>query len=168
MKKLSQKESGYIVPKKSVDFYEKKGLRCDNCIVYNLENKTCLYVQGKLNDEGVCNLWTTNHKMPLNFVSGKEAKEILKERKLTYKESGYNCSSSIGEKYRPVKEGKGTRCGSCIYYFNNKCKIVSGNISQYACCNLWTEKGETSFHYISAQKIKEKLIDIEDIGDCYE
>lgn len=163
-KQITITESGYIEPYRTVDTVTKRGLRCDNCNRYDLSNKTCDVVSGKLNDHGVCNIWTNVEScMDWRFVSHEEANIILsRHEKLSKSQAGYMI---IPDKYAPKRMGKGTSCGTCKYFSNHgTCALVSGEIWRTGCCNLYSENGTTiSQPYISGQQILEKIPDIEDL-----
>ena len=163
---LTKEESGYILPVLTTD---PKGLRCDNC--YFFKRETCTLVKGKIDGAAVCNLWSKTNKLPsLDYESFDTLMKILETRKTTKQESGY-VDGRFTRSVKPHHAGKGTRCGSCLSFIPSTpsgeggCHSVEGNISPYACCNIWHEsKGKTP-HFISGDQTRKKLemADIEDL-----
>lgn len=158
--KLTKKESGYILPKLTVDT---RGLRCDNCRFYDIRH-VCSPVKGYIHPGAVCNIWSYTGSVSLDYASSKELAVIFKTRKPTKLEAGYIDARST-MMVKPYKKGKGTRCGSCISFIGEYglCKAVDGDINEYACCNLWREDPDTNSNYISGEQAKHKLADIEDL-----
>mgnify|MGYP002083290914 CR=1 FL=1 len=87
MNKLSFSESGYIIPNSKIYPKSGKGIRCGTCYYYKYYDKflskgKCAIVNGEINTQGCCNLWTnTGDIEDLNFLSGKDILKKLKGNK---------------------------------------------------------------------------------------
>jgi len=71
--------------------------------------------------------------------------------KLTKKQSGF-IKPPPQSLWSP--HNKGIRCGTCVFYKDNKCKIVQGQIHPQACCNLWTHTGELNLDFSCGKDIQ--------------
>lgn len=68
--KATKIESGYISAKPSI--------RCGTCRFFSSERKSCQIVQGKIDANGCCNLWTGFGKnIDLKYASGKDIEDIV-------------------------------------------------------------------------------------------
>lgn len=93
----------------------------------------------------------------IRVLDNEEGFYPFEETQLIKGEAGY--ISPPPEKLWP-QEGKGIRCGTCIYYNEpGYCDIVRGEIHKQGCCNLWSCEGRPDI---------EKTLRGEDIEDILE
>lgn len=74
--------------------------------------------------------------------------------KVTKKQSGYINPPPIS--LRP-DEGKGIRCGTCVFFHENMCGIVKSKIHEHGCCNLWSNEGYPKMNYACGTDIEDLL-----------
>lgn len=165
MEKLAKNESGYsytkgVEQRKLSD----RGVRCGTCVFYG--NKKCKIVKGEIRPADSCVLWTHDGRLDLRYLSSKDGFELVKldekdarpKRKMTKIEAGYICRY-VKEGGLAPEPGKGIACGTCRFYRDNRCGIVTGYISAVACCNYqeFPDQEKAGCGWVSGKEAKSRL-----------
>lgn len=74
--------------------------------------------------------------------------------KLTKTQSGY--INPPDKSIQPSK-GKGIRCGTCVFYKNKRCRIVTGQVQSQGCCNLWSHGDKLHFNFDCGRDIEDLI-----------
>lgn len=98
----------YTERKNKVDVNYRIAEKCQMCDFY--QGNKCERVNGNISPEALCDMWQQGSS------KGGEAVKIPKE----------------GIHYRNM-----SKCDTCDYYLNRKCKKVEGGISPETVCDIW-------------------------------
>jgi hypothetical protein len=133
--------------------YDGVGVVCETCSFWEDPNK-CTVVEGKISPKGCCILYAWDGKVNMDFISGPEAaKRLSIGSKKTDDEHHVKISKTEAGYLKPLppklrsplgKDQASFGCHSCFYFDGkNKCELVEGQISPWACCNLWSYEALT-------------------------